>query len=85
MANEINYEILPHHIRAGLQRYIEQGQIPGGFLQAVIANEFVSVVTRADKENRARLDDIAQFMYSEAPGECWGSREKMRAWAARWQ
>lgn len=79
----INYEILPSHLRGGLQRYIEQGEIPGGFLQAVIANNLCESFGRADEVNRVRMFDIVNFMHNEAPGQCWGSPAKMKAWAAR--
>ena len=76
----INYELLPADLRPGAQRYIEQGVAPGGFLSAVIGNDLALAMGRADSTNLERLRDIVSFWYNEAPGKCWGSREKMEAW-----
>ncbi len=35
---------------------------------------------RADDTNRGRMFDIVAFLYNEAPGACWGSREKVQKW-----
>lgn len=79
----LNYKQLPAHIRHGVQKYIEEGVIPGSFLQAVITNNLSESFGRADNVNRERLSDIVNFFYNEAPSQCWGSAEKMQAWAER--
>lgn len=78
---EINYEMLPESCRDGMKRYIERGVIPGHFLTAVLENDFVEAVCRADHENLARILDFAHFIYNEAPQPCWGSVEKVTAWS----
>ena len=75
-----NYDILPQHMRGAAQRYIENGIPPGSFLSAVICNDLASAMGRADHINRERIHDIVSFFYNEAPGPCWGSREKLAAW-----
>ena len=79
----IQYDMLPEHIRGGTQRYIENGITPGSFLTAVICNDLSESFGRADETNRARLFDIVSFFYNEAPGPCWGSRDKMDKWIAQ--
>lgn len=81
--SSVRYDLLPSHIRRGVQCYIEEGRIPGGFLRAVISNNLSESFARADEVNRERLYDIVSFFYNEAPGESWGSVEKMKAWAAQ--
>ena len=76
----INYESIPEHIQGGVQQYIEQGIIPGQFLQAVIRNDLIDSFARADDVNRDKLFDIVRFFYNEAPAECWRSEKKMIAW-----
>lgn len=76
----IDYLGLPQNLRAGMKRYIEDGQQPGGFLTACIENNFVWAVSRADDENRAALSDIALWFCNEIPPMCWGLREKRIAW-----
>ena len=81
MNQSINYEMLPQSLRGGMRRYIEDGVIPGGFLVAVLSDGLSDAMGRADEANRERLYDIVSFVYNEAPGDCWGSRAKVKAWA----
>lgn len=78
-------ELIPGHMRSGVQLYIEHGAPPGGFLTAVICNDFAGAAGRADDINRSALGDYATFFYNFAPSECWGSAEKMDAWLQRHQ
>lgn len=77
----MNYNLIPIHCRADTKRYIEEGQLPGGFLQAVICNNLVEAFARADDINQQSLRDYANFLYNEAPASSWGSREAMEAWS----
>jgi len=79
----INYDMLPEHMRGGMQRYIERGILPGSFLTAVLENNLVLAALRADSTNRHRLLDFAEFLYSEAPSICWGSRASVDRWVER--
>lgn len=81
MPSEINYSYLPSHMREGARRYIEKGIIPGEFLAYIFANDFVHAAAHADEINKSRLYDYAKFLYFEAPIGCWGSLDKMKAWA----
>lgn len=76
----INYNLLPKHLRGAVRRYIENRMPPGDFLQAVISNNLVESFGRADEINILKMFDIVSFFYSEAPGLCWGSKEKMKKW-----
>ena len=80
VAPDIKYNILPEHIRAAMWRYIEFGVLPGHFLRAVIQDKLVESFGKADEVNEARMFDIANFMYNEAPHPCRGSKEKMIEW-----
>lgn len=79
----INYEIIPEHCRPAMQLYIDNGIPPGGFLNAVLCNDFCAAVVRADDINSERLRDYAVFLYCEAPRECSGSPELVNAWIER--
>ncbi len=81
--SDIDYSILPEHIRDGMKRYVEHGIQPGGFLCAVLENNFLEAFVRADSINTARMADIAAFVYSELPRECHGSQHKMTCWIER--
>jgi hypothetical protein len=80
MSWDISYEKLPQSLRRGMRRYIEDGVLPGGFLTAVLEDSLSQAMGRADEENRERLYDIVSFIYHEAPGMCWGSPAKVKAW-----
>ena len=67
--------LLPEHMQAPMQRYMEQGIHPGDFLIAVLNNDLREAVYRADHVNRAALADIVQWLYNEAPGHSWGDLE----------
>ena len=78
--DQIDYDKLPEHIRGGMQRYIDDGILPGSFLQAVIKDQLVESFSLADETNIERMFDIAGFMYNEAPRGCRGSKEVMMKW-----
>jgi len=77
----INYDKIPEHCRRGMKRYIEEGVIPGDFLQAIICNDLVESFGRADDINTAHMRDYCDFLYNEVPTPAWGSDAKMIAWA----
>jgi len=66
-----------------MRLYVEQGVLPGSFLRAVISNNLVEAFAQADSTNILRLFDYANFLYNEVPSPCWGSEEKMLAWAEK--
>jgi hypothetical protein len=76
-----NYDIYPGNTAGGAKRWIENRIMPGDFLAAVIRNNLKEALGRADIENRAAIFDIVSWWYNEAPSPCWGSPEKVKAWA----
>ena len=78
-----NYEILPEHMQDGMRLYIERGIEGGGFLTAVLCNDLMGALGKADSINRHALFDYGNFLYNEAPASCYGSPEKVAAWVAR--
>ncbi len=79
-SKEINYQILPEHCQGGMRRYIEDGAMPGAFLQAVICNNLVEAYGQADDINTLLMRSYAMFLYNEAPTYSWGSKEIMESW-----
>lgn len=78
-----NYEMLPEHMQEGMQLWVERGIEPGSFLTAVLCNDLMGALGKADSTNIDRLKDYGMFLYNEVPSTCFGSREKVRAWAER--
>lgn len=77
----IDYSLLPtKRLRDAMRRYLNDGYQPGRFLTAVIENNFVEAVCAADRDHFAHIKEIAWFIYNEAPGNSWGSKEKRLAW-----
>lgn len=73
---------VPQHLREGLREYIVRGRPTGGFLRAVLENDLVSTVTRADPLSHAGLQAVINFLLDVAPAPAWGSRAKVEAWIA---
>lgn len=76
----ISYDGLPEHIRGGVQRFIENGIKPGGFLTAVLEGNLVKAVLRADSP--ATLHATVMWLYREAPAVCFGTSGAMQGWCA---
>ena len=71
---------ISEHMLDGIKRYVEQRVPPGDFLTAVLCNDLREACGRADDGNLANLPAYVAYLYNEAPGACWGSKEKMLAW-----
>lgn len=80
---EPNYEILPEHMQEGMRLWIERGIEPGSFLMAVLENDLMGALGKADEINAASLLAYGRFLYNEVPTSCFGSPEKCAAWAKR--
>jgi hypothetical protein len=76
MLNFSTYNV-PLHTQAALEDYIEKGIPTGGFLYAVLSNNLVDAVCRADAQNLSCLKDIVQWLYNEAPHDCHGSEARV--------
>ena len=51
------------------------------FLSAVISNDLMQAFGHADERSKEALEEIIQFMWTEAPSACWGSKELMKKWS----
>lgn len=63
-----------------LRRYIEDHAPVGYFLTRVLENNLSEAVGAADEENLKNLPAFVGYLYNEAPSQCWGSPEKVKAW-----
>jgi len=77
---EIDYSKLPTYQQNQLARYIERGGEVRNFIYAVLTNDLSRAIFHANKNDIGHLKDLAEFLYWEAPKECWGSPEKVKAW-----
>lgn len=72
--------LLPPHLRAGMRRYLVERVPTGSFLRAVLENDHMQAVGRADDESAAALPYIAQFLNLHAPANSHGSPSAVAAW-----
>ncbi len=68
-----------------LERYLNHGIMPGGFLTAVLENNLSEAFGRADMDNTANMKNIVGYMYNNFPGNSWGSRAKIEQYLLQFQ
>jgi hypothetical protein len=66
-------------ILEGIDRWVLTGTDVGGFLSAVLRNDLLEAMERADENNSAHLREIVTYIYNECPIHCWDGRDKGRA------
>jgi len=76
----IDYSKLPPGLRHAMSEYIDHNILHGGFLYAVLSNNLRDSVQLADSHNLPRIPEIVEWLFSYAPSECWGSRERVDNW-----
>lgn len=79
------YTSIPVGVREALDNWAQHGWEPGGFTRSVLLNDLSGAIGRADHASMAALPTIAAYVYNELPSPCWGSVEKMAAWAKRFE
>jgi hypothetical protein len=75
-----NWSLIPPHMRPGVERYVMLGIPPGDFLRAVLRNDMMEALGRADEDNLAAMRGYAQFLYGYTPHGCYGSPEAYKRW-----
>jgi len=70
-------------MQEGMRMWIEHGIDGGGFMMAVLCNDLMGALGKADSTNIARLKDFGMFLYNEVPTGCCGSRGKVKAWSEK--
>ena len=74
------YQAIPVHTQEALNNYIEHKRYPGGFLTAVLTNDLMGAIGKADSSNIAALPLIARYVYNQLPRTSWGSEERLHKW-----
>jgi hypothetical protein len=78
------YKHIPLRILENLEAYKKsQSPHPGGFLTAVLENNLVEAVHRADSDSLKALPAIVAYVWEELPGNSWGTPEKVEKWLER--
>ena len=76
----INYKMAPAHSANAYKKYYQEGIDPGDFIRAVLANDLMSAVKRADPSNIKCLVEHVAFVYEELPFVCSGNLERVSKW-----
>lgn len=71
---------IPAHIKEAIDRYVTKGTSCGHFVMNVLENNLVGAINYADPENLKQIREIVSYCYNYIPGDCWGSKEKVKAW-----
>jgi hypothetical protein len=77
---EQGFHLIPPHMRDSIKLYILHGIPPGSFLTALLSNDFMGAVARADSDNGAALIGWGRFFYNYVPSGSHGSPAAFRAW-----
>ena len=77
------YPNLTPVIKDALDRYWHEKIRPGGFLQAVLANDLMEAWNRADMQNREPevMQDLLWYVWNEMPANCHGTCLALDYWA----
>lgn len=73
----------PEPSRESLLDYLRHGIPPGSFLLAVLTNDLLEAVRRADDRNKPLIAEYVVFLWAYAPWNAWTSPELVRAWIDR--
>jgi hypothetical protein len=71
---------IPDNIRGSLERYVHGRIPPGDCVRAILSNNLIDAVVRADSVTAAALADIVQWCRWALPSDCWGSPEVVKRW-----
>jgi hypothetical protein len=85
LAGELEAANVPEHLRGGLERYLVDGILPGGFLQAVLCDELEQALARfagLPAGASVTIAAVRTFLIRFAPADAWGSVAKVSAWTA---
>jgi len=72
--------MIPRGVKASIDAYVDDGRPTGDFLRAVLSNDLMEAVARADEYNRIALADICVYIYNFTPNTCHGSADIVNNW-----
>lgn len=74
---------VPSQLHDGLVLYLTAHIPPGSFLTAVLSNDLIRAVNRADEDCQRELAALVRWLYRNAPHVAWGSDNNVETWLAR--
>lgn len=77
---EDTYYPVGESIIGSLERCLNYGIMPGGFLTACLQSDLKEAFARADHFNSSNMKNIVGYLYNDIPSTAWGSPEAVNAW-----
>lgn len=74
--------LVPPHMWDAVTNYFVHRYQPGGFLTALLSNDLMGAMGKADDVNASNMHQWCQFLYNYAPSGSYGSPENVRGWLA---
>jgi len=74
------HESLPDHTMEALDHYFIKGFKPGGFISALVAEDYKKALACADHVNRQKFWHVAIWLMRYAPEGSTGSYETLEDW-----
>lgn len=66
--------------KESLDRYVKDRIPTGDFLRAVLENNLIESIGRADMGNSRDIHEICSYVYNDMPINCHGSLEIVKKW-----
>lgn len=66
-----------------IDNYVEHGLLPGSFVTAVLSNDLMGALGKADIDNRRDIFEICQYVWDTVPVAAHGSPQKVSQWLKR--
>lgn len=71
---------MTRQVQRELDRYVKYRIPTGGFLRAVLENDFIRAIGKADEDNMATLPEIRDYIIANLPMACYGSVKAVKDW-----
>lgn len=82
----IRYDLVPvRYMEDGLRLYLEDGTMPGDFMEAILRNDLMTACAHADATNKHNIFQWAEWLYNYAPMGSYGSSENVQNWSKQRQ
>lgn len=80
MIDRSDYMLIPMRVLRELVDFAERGIRPGGYVQAVLAEDLGQAVALGDSEVLGSLVQTSMFVFNRMPAGTWGSRSALSCW-----
>jgi len=71
---------IPDYMYEAVERWLFDHEECGAFFMAVVRNDLVGALGKADERNLSAIHAWGGLLYNEFPGKAWGSDERVKKW-----